>query len=101
VRFLGALKCLDWETGAEKWVQRGFGEFGTLIATRNNLLLVQNSRDGTLTIVAAEPNGYRALHCANLFNSAPGTFTAPVLANGKIYLRSYSGEIICAEVVRK
>ena len=98
---IGALKCLDWETGAEKWAQRGFGEFGTLIGTRNDLLLVQNSRDGTLTIVAAEPGGYRALHRAKLFNNEPGTFTAPVLANGKIYVRSYAGEVVCAEVDRK
>ena len=28
----GFLKCLDWETGKEKWAQRGFDEHGTLTA---------------------------------------------------------------------
>jgi hypothetical protein len=49
-------------------------------------------------MVAAEPAGYRELRKVEIFENQPETFTAPALANGRIYARSYAGEIVCASV---
>jgi outer membrane protein assembly factor BamB len=93
----GILKCLDWNTGAEKWAQRGFGGHGTLIAA-DGKLLVQSSQTGELIVVEATPHAYRELRRAKLFSGKPDTFTAPVLANGRLYCRSYEGEIVCLDL---
>jgi outer membrane protein assembly factor BamB len=92
----GLLKCLDWETGEEKWSQRGFGEFGALVAAGDKLL-VQTSDGGELVVVAAMADGYRELRRTKVFTREPKTFTPPVLANGRIYCRSYAGEVVCLE----
>jgi outer membrane protein assembly factor BamB len=93
----GILKCLDWETGDEKWVQRGFDERGTLIAA-DGKLLIQTGKSGALVVAAAAPEGYRELRRATVFPENPDTYTAPVLANGRIYCRSYEGEVVCLKV---
>jgi outer membrane protein assembly factor BamB len=93
----GLLKCLDWNTGAEKWSQRGFGGHGTLIAA-DNLLIVQASESGELRIVEATPAGYRERRRAVVFTGKPDTFTAPALAEGRLYCRSYEGEVVCLDL---
>jgi outer membrane protein assembly factor BamB len=90
----GILKCLDWETGEERWAQRGFEEYGTLIAS-DGKLIVQSGKSGTLAVVEAAPSAYRELRRMKVFTEARETFTAPVLANGRLYCRSYAGELVC------
>jgi outer membrane protein assembly factor BamB len=97
VNKVGALKCLDWDTGKEKWGRRGFEGHGTLIAA-DGKLLVQTSHTGTLVIVEAVPDQYRELRRFKVFDGAPDTFTPPGLANGRIYCRSYAGEVVCLAV---
>lgn len=107
----GILKCVDWNTGQEKWVQRGFDERGTLIANvagslrepsaADSHLLIQTGASGKLVIVAADPAGYRELRQTTVFNDNPETYTAPVLANGRLYCRSYAGEVLCLESKRE
>lgn len=93
----GILKCVDWNTGDVKWMQRGFDERGSLIAADGHLL-IQTGASGELVVVAADPAGYRELRRATVFENEPETYTAPVLANGRIYCRSYAGEIVCFKV---
>ena len=90
----GVLKCLDWNTGAEKWVQRGFGSHRTLIAAGGQLI-VQTSDSGQLVVVKASSKGYHESRCLRVFSGKPATFTAPSLADGRIYCRSYEGEVVC------
>jgi outer membrane protein assembly factor BamB len=90
----GLLKCLDWDTGEEKWSQRGFGEFGALIAA-DDKLLVQTSDSGELVVVAGAADGYREIRRVKVLAREPKTFTPPVLANGCIFCRSYAGEVVC------
>lgn len=40
------------------------------------------------------PNGYSELRHAKVFTGEPETFTPPVLASGRIYCRSYAGEVV-------
>lgn len=96
----GILKCVEWHTGLEKWVQRGFDERGTLIAA-DKLLLVQTGASDELAIVAAEPSGFRELRRTKVFGDVSETYTAPVLANGRIYCRSYAGEVVCLQLAKR
>jgi outer membrane protein assembly factor BamB len=93
----GFLKCVDWNTGKEIWIQRSFDEHGTLMAAGGELL-IQTGTSGKLVIAAADPAGYRELRQAVVFEGESKTFTAPVLANGRIYCRSYEGEVICLQL---
>jgi outer membrane protein assembly factor BamB len=90
----GVLKCLDWATGAERWAQRGFGDHGALIAAADKLV-IQCSESGELIIAEASAVGYRELRRFQAFVGEPVTFTAPVVAAGRIYCRSYAGELVC------
>jgi len=96
----GILKCVDWNTGKESWVQRGFDERGTLIAA-DGKLIIQTGASGQLAIVAADSTGYRQLRQTKVFHDSPETYTAPVLTNGRIYCRSYTGEVLCLELNRE
>jgi outer membrane protein assembly factor BamB len=95
----GLLKCLDWETGAEKWAHRGFDNHGTLTAA-DGKLIVQASRGGDVVVVEATPAAYRELRRARVFKGNPETFTVPVLAHGRLYCRSYAGEVVCLDLRR-
>lgn len=96
VHYQGALKCIDWKTGQVKWQHRDFGRHGTLMAA-DGKLLVQNSKGGELVIVEATPKQYTELRRFEVFSGGADTFTVPVLANGKVYCRSYAGEVACVE----
>lgn len=90
----GILKCVSWETGEEQWAQRGFEEHGTLIAAEGRLIL-QSGKSGWLVVADASASGYRELRRAKVFAGSAATFTSPVLAGGRIYCRSYAGEVVC------
>lgn len=90
----GLLKCLDWKTGAEKWAARGFDGHGALTAV-NDRLLIQASQSGDLVVAETGPAKYVEVRRASVFTGAAATFTAPVVANGRIYCRSYAGEVVC------
>ncbi len=90
----GMLKCIDWETGKEHWSQRGFDERGTLLAARDKLL-IQTGQSGELVVAAADPAEYRELRRTKAFAADGATFTAPSLANDRVYCRSYEGEVVC------
>jgi outer membrane protein assembly factor BamB len=93
----GLLKCVDWVTGAETWSQRGFGTYGALMAA-DGKLFVQASNSGELVIVEASAASYIERRRMNPFNGKGETFTAPALAHGRLYVRSYAGEVVCLQV---
>jgi outer membrane protein assembly factor BamB len=93
----GILKCLDWETGEVRWAERGFDERGTLIAAGDQLL-VQTGASGELAVVAVDPARFRELRRMKVFEGEPATFTSPVFAEGRVYCRSYAGEVVCVDV---
>jgi len=90
----GILKCVAWDSGETKWNQRGFDARGTLVAA-DGKLLVQTGESGELIVVAADASGFRELRRMRVFEHDGRTFTAPVLANGRVYCRSYGGEVVC------
>lgn len=76
------LKCIDANTGAEKWKKTGFGK-GSLILADGNLIVL--GERGQLALVEANPGEYKEIAMAQ---PLPGkTWTQPALAGGKLYLR--------------
>ena len=86
------LKCLDAATGERKWVKRGFGK-GSLIAADDHLLVLTDR--GQLVLVEATPEEYRQAGSFPVLEDK--TWTAPVLAAGKLYLRDHA-KLVCFDV---
>ena len=78
------LKCLDWKTGEVKWATKDYGK-GALTLADGKLILY--SQTGKLGLAAASSAGFKEI-CS--FQALPGkdTWANPVLANGRIYVRS-------------
>jgi outer membrane protein assembly factor BamB len=93
----GLLKCVDWSNGQERWSQRGFGTYGALIAADGHLF-VQSSVNGELVVIEASAASYTERRRMQPFAGKGETFTAPALAHGRLYCRSYAGEVVCLQV---
>ncbi len=86
-------KCLSVATGEPAWALRGLGK-GSLLVADGNLLIVL-SDTGTLLLVEATPAAYTELA---RFQAMEGkAWTAPTLANGRLYLRDHD-EIVALEM---
>jgi hypothetical protein len=86
-------KCLSVATGEQTWAFRGLGK-GSLLAADGNLLIVLADH-GTLLLVEATPDAYTELA---RFQAMEGkAWTAPTLANGRLYLRDQD-EIVALEM---
>ncbi len=86
------LKCIEASTGKEMWKQRGFGE-GSLIFADGHLIVLGTG--GNLALVEATPAAYKEKAGAQLLSGK--CFTAPSLANGKLYLRNET-EMVCLDL---
>ncbi len=86
------LRCLDAASGEIRWAMRGFGK-GSLIAAGDRLLVLGDK--GNLALVAADPEAYREL---GRFQAMAGrSWTAPTLADGRLYLRDQD-ELVSLDV---
>ena len=88
-----SLKCIELESGAEKWSHAGFGT-GTVIVADSKLIAL--SAAGELSIAPATPEGFKPMAQAHVLGGK--CWTAPVLANGRIYCRNWQGQIVCIDV---
>ncbi|HWN96175.1 MAG TPA: PQQ-binding-like beta-propeller repeat protein, partial [Methylomirabilota bacterium] len=91
-----SLKCLDFATGAEKWKHAGFGSGGVIIAEGK---LIAVSGAGELMIAPASPDGFKPTARTQVFGGK--CWTAPVLADGRIYCRNARGEVVVVDGRRK
>jgi len=85
-----SLKCLEWSTGEERWNYPENG-FGSLLATRSHLLVLDH--EGTLRVAPASPRGFSPTSSARILDGR--CWTAPVLANQRLYARNASGTLVC------
>jgi hypothetical protein len=93
----GAFKCLDLKTGAEKWSAPEFGN-GALVLVDGCLLCL--GYKGKLALVEAKPDAYKKLAEMQVFTvKDPPAYTAPAVANGKVYVR-YLGTMICYDLLK-
>ncbi len=84
------LKCVEFATGTEKWTHPGFGSGAVLIA---NGYLIALGGTGELFMAPASPKGFEPLTQAQVIGGK--TWTAPVLANGRLYCRNSRGDLVC------
>jgi outer membrane protein assembly factor BamB len=90
----GILTCLNFRTGEVAWTKRGFGEGTTVLAAAGHLIIL--SGDGRkLALAEATPEGYREK--AALRGPDEKCWTMPVLADGRLYLRTQS-RVICYDL---
>jgi outer membrane protein assembly factor BamB len=90
----GVLKCLEFASGKESWSERGFGEFGSMIAA-DGMIWIQTSEQGELVVVRASREKYQEIKRLAVFDDGAKSFTPPTIANGRLYCRSYDGEVTC------
>ena len=76
-------KCIDPIKGEMKWAKRGLGK-GSLIYADGHLLVLSDR--GKLVLVEATPAAYTEKGSVQALEGR--IWTAPVLADGKLYLRS-------------
>ncbi len=92
----GPLKCLDFATGTEKWKHAGFGTGGVIIADGK---LIALSARGELIVAHATPDEFKPISRAQVLGGK--CWTAPVLADGRIYCRNSKGEVVVVDVRKK
>ena len=88
----GTLKCIEVETGTEKWGKRRLGK-GSLIYA-DGMLIVLGER-GQLVLVEANPQQYVELARHQALSGR--SWTPPTLADGKLYLRNQT-ELLCLKM---
>lgn len=92
------LKCLDWKTGEVKWSEKRFGK-GSLMLADGKLIIY--SQGGKLAVAEASPEGYKELSTVQALERKSGekeTWDVPVLANGRIFCRTWGGNVVCLDV---
>ncbi len=88
----GALKCIEFATGKERWAQAGFGTGATIIADGR---LIALSGHGELMIAPASPDAFKPISRAQVLGGK--CWTAPVLAHGLIYCRNSKGDLVAVD----
>lgn len=87
------LTCLDFNTGAVKWTESKYGK-GSLMAADGKLILLGDR--GLLGTAQPTPAGYREIASAQVIGGKD-VWTVPVLANGRIYVRS-KADLVAVDV---
>ncbi len=78
------LRCISLASGEAAWSQRGLGK-GSLILAGDRLYVLSDL--GKLVLVEATPAGYHERGSVQALQGR--SWTAPALANGRIYLRNH------------
>lgn len=101
------LKCIDLENGKITW-EKKLRDWAGLSMANGHLLLLESN--GDLAIVKAASDSYREVSRAIVLKMShhqkypevqPLTcWTAPVLCEGKVYVRNTYGDIACIDVSR-
>lgn len=91
----GVLTCLNASTGAVLWQHKGLGT-GALSAADGQLIIA--SENGELVIAKASPAGYAEIARAQIVGRP--SWVAPVLADGRIYIKDNKGTLACLDVSR-
>lgn len=89
---------MDFRNGEVIW-EEDLGAPVTLAAAGKKLLLL--SERGMLSVVEASPKGYQLISECDVLQGKSKTakfWTPPVLCNGLIYCRNYTGELFCLNV---
>jgi outer membrane protein assembly factor BamB len=91
-----SLKCVEAETGTEKWKVPGFGSGAVSVADGK---LIGLSATGELIVAPASPDGFKPSARAQVLGGK--CWTVPVLANGLVYCRNSRGDIVAVDLRKK
>lgn len=89
-------KCVESGTGTEKWAGRGYGT-GNVIYADGHLIVLSDR--GELALIEATPAEFREVAKAKVLEGR--TITSPALADGKLYVRNNTDEIVCLDVAER
>lgn len=87
------LRCVDFKTGEEQWLERSLGRASLMIADEKLLIL---SERGDLVMAEINPNEFKEISRVTVLSGK--CWTIPVLANGLIYCRNAAGDVVCVDV---
>jgi outer membrane protein assembly factor BamB len=87
------LQCVEFASGTRKWSYQGLGGGGLIVADHKILML---SDTGELVVGEASPSSFAPISRARVLGE--WCWTAPTLANGRIYCRNNQGEMVCLDV---
>ena len=90
------LVCMDYETGEEQWIERGFG-CGSLLIAAGKLIILAD--DGWLVTAEATSEGYQEISRFRALDEGD-CWSVPVLLDGRIYCRNSQGDLVCVDVRR-
>jgi outer membrane protein assembly factor BamB len=76
------LVCLDAATGEERWREPGLGDYASVTAVNDSLLVLDSS--GELRLVAASDSGYKELGRSHFVGK---TWASPAYSDGKLFVR--------------
>jgi len=87
----GSLQCVEMKSGQVKWSAPM--KCGAMIAAGDKLIV--QAADGELVIAEASPAAYKELARARVLTGQ--CWTAPAIADGRIYCRSHAGTLVCLD----
>ena len=90
------LRCIVFETGEVKWTDKVSGKGSLMLADGKLIVLTER---GELLVANPSPDGFKPISRAQVLGGK--CWTAPVLANGKIYCRNATGQAVCLDVSGK
>ncbi|MEK7779919.1 MAG: PQQ-binding-like beta-propeller repeat protein [Verrucomicrobiota bacterium] len=90
------LRCVVFDTGEVKWTDKVSGK-GSLILADGKLIVL--TERGELIVANPSPEGFKPISRAQVVGGK--CWAAPTLANGKIYVRTGPGDVVCVDVSGK
>lgn len=87
------LKCISMENGETQWEFPGIGT-GNVMVAKDHLIVL--SARGTLYFAPVSPEGFEPVFQMQALGGK--CWTAPVLANGRLYCRNANGDLVCLDL---
>ncbi len=91
-----SLKCLELSSGKVKWEHKGFGPGGLTVADGK---LITLSEKGELAIAPVSPDAFKPIATAQVLGGR--CWSAPVLANSRLFCRNAAGDVVCLDLSSK
>lgn len=87
------LKCLELQTGKLVWASPAAAT-GSMTVADGKILWITGT--GELVVVEASPTAYKELARAQVTGGK--VWSPPVLANGRLYVRTAKGDVVCLDI---
>lgn len=89
------LRCLDWRSGQVVWAAPE-SRLGTVILADGMVLALEET--GQLVVARASPEAFRPVTQSHVLSGR--CWTAPALADGRLFVRNAGGDVVCLDLRR-